>query len=218
MSIAEKLLSLKADFDSVYEKGKTAGKQAFSDAYQDFGDRNNYYSAYSGIGWNGETFDPKYPITCADPNISNPANSTNAARIFYGSRITEIKVPVTVTGIPMDSTFTRCSQLRYVEKLVINGVTKFTTVFNGCTELEHMDFSGSCIDISFTMKDCVSLNKGSIESLVAALDSGASGKTLTLSKTAVEHAFGSIEDTAEGEKTEWKTLKDTKPNWTFVLS
>lgn len=217
MSIAEKLLRAKEDLDMVYEKGKAAEKQAFSNAYQDFGNRRNYFSAYSGIGWNEETFDPQYGITCADPNASNPANSTNAARIFYGSRITEIKVPITVIGIPMDSVFTRCSALRYVERLELEGVTKFTTLFNGCTNLEHIIFAGS-LDISLNISATEVLDKESIESIVGVLSADASGMTLTLSQTAVMNAFGSIEDAIDGEETQWKVLKDTKPNWTFVLS
>lgn len=80
MTIAEKILQLKRDFDEVYEAGKAEGgdttaayeqgvadgKQAeydaFWDAYQNNGNRTDYSAAFSGIGWNSKTLIPKYDV------------------------------------------------------------------------------------------------------------------------------------------------------------
>lgn len=66
----------------------------------------------------------------------------------------------------------------------------------------------SVIAVTLTFKDVVKLNKASFESIINALSTTASGKTVTFSKTAKEAAF-----TAD----EWAVLIATKPNWTFSL-
>ena len=54
--------------------------------------------------------------------------------------------------------------------------------------------------------------------VIAALKSDATGKTLTLKKTAVENAFETSEGAADGSTSdEWTTLLGTKTNWTISL-
>ena len=84
MSIAEKILRAKEDYDAVYEagyekgkseggdteaayeQGKADGKQAewnaFWDRYQENGTKTDYRYGFCGRGWNEETFNPKYSI------------------------------------------------------------------------------------------------------------------------------------------------------------
>lgn len=68
MTIAEKILRAKADYDEVYEAGKNSGGGAdsyydtFWDAYQENGNRVNYHGAFAGTGWTAKTFKPKHTI------------------------------------------------------------------------------------------------------------------------------------------------------------
>lgn len=74
MTIADKILRAKSDYDAVheagYEKGKAEGGgkfyDEFWDAYQNGGNRRKYNYAFSGEGWTAETFKPKYPIIATD--------------------------------------------------------------------------------------------------------------------------------------------------------
>lgn len=55
--------------------------------------------------------------------------------------------------------------------------------------------------------------------VITALSSTATGKTLTLKKTAVENAFETSEGAADGSTSdEWTTLLGTKTNWTISLA
>ena len=80
MTISEKILRAKADFDEVYAKGVADGKlqgdggddnyeagrqaeyDAFWDTYQQNGKLTNYSNSFAGFGWNSETFKPKYDM------------------------------------------------------------------------------------------------------------------------------------------------------------
>lgn len=63
MSIGEKFELIA---DKVYDVGVTDGQKSeydrFWDDYQDYGNRTDYIGAFMGVGWNAETFKPKYDI------------------------------------------------------------------------------------------------------------------------------------------------------------
>ena len=96
--------------------------------------------------------------------------------------------------------------------------------FNRCFALEELqtyydpnDSNGYLtgdLDLQYSTK----LSRTSIENLINGSSPITSDKTITLSLTAVNKAFETSEGANDGEtSTEWLTLKDTKPNWTFVL-
>ena len=60
-----------------FEAGKQAEYDRFWDLYQQNGERTDYRYAFSGIGWNKDTFKPKYDI--------KPVG--NAEQLFYNSQI-----------------------------------------------------------------------------------------------------------------------------------
>ena len=77
----------------------------------------------------------------------------------------------------------------------------------GCIELRNITFSGTIgKDIDF--QKSTKLTKASIESIINALSSTASGVTVTFSQIAVNNAFSTDE---------WNALIATKPNWTISL-
>ena len=49
-------------YDKGYTDGQEAERSAFWDIYQDNGNRTVYQNAFSGAGWNDETFTPKYDM------------------------------------------------------------------------------------------------------------------------------------------------------------
>lgn len=98
--------------------------------------------------------------------------------------------------------------LQRIERLICHPKNLFpSTVFQGCKFLEYVGFEGEIAD-SLDLQWSPKLSRESIASLVRCLSDDVSGKTLTLSKTAVENAF---------TEAEWDTLESTKTNWTISL-
>lgn len=91
-------------------------------------------------------------------------------------------------------------------------------LFQNAPNLREMRFKGS-INTVMNMTRNTKLSKNSILSLIPCLSDEITGKTLTLSKTAVDTAFETSEGAADGStSTEWLELIATKPNWTISLA
>lgn len=121
----------------------TDGNDAFWDAYQQNGNRVNYYQHFVQDGWNDETFHPKYPIICKD-------GSTHGRSVFYNSRMTVIPVQVQVIGVSAKEMFNQCTKLETISWLVLENVPDCTGMFSGCSQLKNLNVEGSIgVDISF---------------------------------------------------------------------
>lgn len=216
-----------AGYDDGRYEGQEEGKQAFWDAVQQKGNRTNY--TYAFAYWGDIDFIPKYPIR---PTVAN--------YMFFVSKITEIPdgtnldfsqstamtyvfsscsiqrvVPTisTVSASDLSALFGWNSAIKEIGEIVLkeDGSQKVTYMFDICYNLEVVNFRGKFgQNISFAQS--TKLSHDSIVSIVNALLETASGKTLTLSKTAVNNAF-------EGGSTgpEWLSLIATKSNWTISL-
>lgn len=186
--------------------GKEAEYDAFWDVFQNYGDAYgaNYYYAFAYDRFTDENFNPKYDIICSSAVAS-------ARSIFYGSNtITDTKKPIRVLGNNMLATFYNSKALVTIRKLIVNTNITYSTTFDGCSSLQNIEFEGTIgKDISF--KDSAKLTKASITDIINALSNTTSGMTLTLSGIALTNAFGDI--TSE----EWRTLRETKPNWTISM-
>lgn len=142
MTIAEKLLRAKQDFDEVYSKGYEKGKSEggsdsyydkFWDSQQNFGNRTKYEYLYAGYGWNDVTFDPKYDI-----------RPTSAEYMFYNSRITDLDAIFKRKGLVFDtSKSTNFADIFYNSTITKVGVidcsgcpsvgTRFSSMFRTAT-------------------------------------------------------------------------------------
>jgi hypothetical protein len=243
MTIAERTLQLKNDFDDVYQAGKESGQvdayHRFWDAYQEKGKRNNYNYAFAGYGWTDATFKPKYDIM---------PNSVNAKYLFANCKIIDLSQAVASSGRTLDvsaaTNFQNMFSYAYCEKipsinisnatdtsgmfngakvitiegLVVGETTTFAqSTFAGATLLENLTFSGT-IAKSLPISACTKLSKASITSIINTLSSTTSNLAVTLSKTAVNNAFETAEGLADGStSTEWSALVATKTNWTVSL-
>ncbi len=154
MTIADKIIRAKADYDAVYnagfERGKAeggdtesafeAGKQAeydaFWDSYQSNGNRQDYSCAFSGNAWTEETFKPKYDIV-----------PTSASRIFSHTGIKDLKKALEDANIVFDfSKVTTCSyfsnentkieRIPTIDTTSLKGMGYF---LHGCRNLEYVE-------------------------------------------------------------------------------
>jgi hypothetical protein len=114
--------------------------------------------------------------------------------------------------------FYNCSKLSKVGTLTVGTGTIYTRSFYNCSKLTDITFAGTIgqnLDIRYSP-----LNKASIESIIAHLSTTATGKTLTLKKTAVNSAFGiDVDDeTTYPAGSEYYELRHSRDNWTFTYA
>ena len=196
---------------TLYDNGVKNEQDRFWDNFQDYGNRNHYHSCFETNYWSDDLYNPQYDILCNK-------DASSGTGVFYDNRvITDTKVAIIVENSNIDTMFTRCSKLKTIRLLRVNGLEKTSSAFAGCNELENLTMEGE-LTLTMSVPSPV-LTKASITSVVNVLSTTASGKTLTLSKTAVNKAFETSEGANDGStSSEWLTLRATKSNWTVTLS
>ena len=103
------------------------------------------------------------------------------------------------------------------EALDFSAATTLAAGLSNLPALQELRFQGS-IQADLSVSHSKLLSKESIQSLLPCLSGTVSGKTLTLSLQAVDTAFETAEEAADGsESAEWTALVDSKPNWTISL-
>lgn len=234
----------KADIDEVFEAGAKSEYDKFWDAYQQNGKRKGYSGAFSGVGWTAETFKPKYDLIVKTTarnmflsglqGVNLEEHLVNLGIAFDTSGVTSIdgfdyflqhSCPSVMPTIDTRGTtqvryiFCHANFLTTVRKLIFkeDGSQTLKSLFDGCTALANITIEGKMganVDIK-----AAPLTKESIISVVNALYSGATGKTLTLNLAAVNAAFETSAGANDGStSTEWLALVATKSNWTISLA
>ena len=138
-----------------------AGKQEENDAFWNVVQQGGRRTAYdvAFCWWDCEYLHPKYKVV--------PTSGANAARnIIY-----------------------RCAKLKKIAVIRIAEETQVNYMLYYCPELEYVRIDGTIGQSGIDLKYSTKLSKESIESIVNHLSDSATGKTLTLSKTAVDEAF-----------------------------
>ena len=148
------------------------------------------------------------------------AQGTNFNSMFSGCTKLAAAPPLdTSKGTSFSSMFYNCTSLASVPALDISKCTSTYDVFYNCAALENLALTGlvktSGLNLSYSSK----LSKASIASVINALDASVSGKSVTLSRTAVNAAFETAAGANDGSASaEWQNLIAAKPNWTISLS
>ena len=234
------------DYAQGFEEGKKAEYDAFWDAFQ-MAKRRSWENTFHGEGWNDNTFYPKNDIVvsgnaagmfrfCAITDLESRLNecgvvldtskATSLNNTFAQSSLTTIPT-VDATGCTannaLNGMFAGATSLKSIRCIKINSNVSATVAdtFNNCPKLEDVFFEGEIgLNISFNLS--TKLRETSIRSIIEHLSDTASGKTLTLSKTAVDNAFifswegGNVPGTDETNP-HWPQLRDSKPNLTITL-
>lgn len=255
MSVAEKILRAKDDYDAVYESGYAKGQaeggdseeaynegfeagkkseyDAFWDEYQEKGVPHMHHYKFAGTRWNNNTFKPKYDIkprygstyafalsgitdivaSLATQGRVLDTKEASDMRYFCYSMGSKTFPVMDLSGIAtadltkQSNIFNNATKLETIEKIVLKDGLTFSGWFDSCKALRDVRFEGS-IGNNITLQYSTLLSGASIENIIGCLSDTASGKTLTLSKTAVNNAFS---------ETEWDALEATKTNWTITL-
>lgn len=222
--------------------GRAAGIQSESNRFWNMiqlsGERTDYECAFKG--WSMETFTPKYIVVPGNvPNgahrlfqlcknlkkaeaayvdLSNvPADGLR--ELFSGcyslEEIEDIKIPANTNHY---ATFYNCAKLHTIEKIRCSASCSWDATFVSCGELVNVTFEGEIGQNGLDLQWSSKLSRASIESVITALSASASGKSVTLSKAAVDTAFETSTNAADGTTSEaWSSLVGTKANWTVSL-
>ncbi len=236
MSIADKIMRAKNDYDAVYEAGKKSEYDRFWDEFQQNGNRASYRGSFGGGGWNPKTFNPKYPIKpitstaiymfvfCnwgASENLDyrnykhlfDFSEVTLGTNVFQDAWIDYIEVDFS-NATSLISTFSEsysAGHKTHITLKVSEKCTNYNSAFNTCTALTHLFFAdGSVIAGNVDVSSCP-LVAESLVSVVEHLSGTASSKTLTVKQSAINNADWSTTNYAS-----WEELKATKPNWGFA--
>lgn len=205
-TISDKLKLIKSNVLKVYNAGKRDEYDTFWNKYQENGNRKNYGYAFAGVGWNDETFKPKYNI-----NIKTGSNY-----MFGSTQITDLckllkdnNVELTTTGstgatcyamfsgasklltVPAldfsattstQSIFGNCLALKSIEKIIISEAnTNVGSMFLNCNSLEKVIFEGTLACSGLDVRACTKLTVESLRSILRVLSTNGSGKSITLS-------------------------------------
>ena len=216
-------------YEKAVEEGKALHDRAWWDAITANGTRTGYVYAFSQIDFsNVGGFNPPIQlvptgysshmfsgtkgidkITAAQLDLSQ---DVSIQYLFERSSVKEIELidsraSANITGILSEN-----SNTHTVGKFILKSdgsQTVANSSFYTCYGLKNITFEGY-FGQNVSFQYCGGLTKASITSIVNALLPTASGKTLTLSNTAVADAFGV-------NRQEWLDLIATKSNWTISL-
>ena len=118
----------------------------------------------------------------------------------------------------MANVFAHDSSLVEVEEFYPSTKCVFQDSFTNCSELVRFIFCSEISRNGLNMSACKKLSKESFVSIINNLSATTSGLAVTLSLQAVNKAFETSVGANDGSTSaEWKTLENTKTNWTISL-
>lgn len=235
------------------EEGKQAEYDAFWDAYQDYGNRKSYQYAFAGTGWNNVTLKPKYTITITASNATSmfvrcncygktrldmteickkldTSNLTSAALMFQDAFLENVTVDLgnatTLNNCFSSGNVGANKSIRNVTLKVTEKCTSLSSAFAYCDATEEVIFTDDSTIAAdgLNFRWSTKLNKASIKSIINALSDEKEGLTVTLSQIAVDTAFETVKDAADGSTSaEWIALagdentEGIRPKWNISL-
>lgn len=208
MSIGEKFEVIA---DEVYAKGKEDERYNF---WKDFPAGWCIQYCFSYSSWTDDIYNPIKDIVVPQ--------GTYFSAMYHSSHITDTKVTLDLSACHDKYTggttnVFRESNIKTIRKIIVNENIAFYNWFKLTKYLENITFEGVIgNDIDFV--DCPLLTKASIKNIFEHLSRTTSGKTLTLSKTAVNTAFSINVDDETTYTEEWNTLINSVSNWTLSFA
>lgn len=206
-------------YEEGFEAGKKAEYDAFWDIVQQGGKRDNYSTAFSRWDGEyirpkykvvpkneqgAQTMFSGCPnlkkIEKAYFDMSQKAQGTNNNGGYYYMFASCVKLEeiedigfqaapiVATTAHVYANAFSNCYALHTIEKIRSDENAQYQSAFASCRSLQNVTFEG-VIGQNIDLHWSTPLSKASIVNIIGCLSDTASGKTLTLSKTAVENAF-----------------------------
>lgn len=205
------------------------GAWSFDNFYPKYDIKPNDTCQYLFYGWINYKNYTDYPAVTGSLKkrleecgvVLDTSKATLIRSMFAFTRFTEIPT-IDCTGLTDSSTsdniFSNNSQLVTIEKIIVAEYVKIERWFDACPALENLTIEGTIGQDGFNVQWSTKLSKASIISIITHLSDTASGKSITISKTAVNNGFETSSGAADGSTSEeWVTLITAKSNWTINL-
>lgn len=211
MSIADKYTTLNTEkIPQVYEAGKNAEYETFWNEVLQGGERTQFRYAFGGLGWTDVNFKP--------PTTIRPSDSRYMFCYSGITNLTDEQVDFE-DATDLRDCFYYCLNLETLI-LKISGKAKTfdARTFQECANLANLTIIGGTIsknglDLQWSTK----LTKDSLVSVFNALSTTTSGLSITLSKVAVNNAFGINVDNESTypEGSPYYQLRHSRDNWSI---
>lgn len=229
-----------------YELGVANERDRFWDEIQNFGQRTRYDFAFRF--WGGEYIRPKYVVKPGSGTQDTKgmfqsnqsvkiieaqyfdlsriyttlgsSNSTDSVYAMFNAcsaleYIQDIRIPAT----SYFGTWANCSSLHTIDIIRCSKTTYFNSAFINCSALQNVVFRGEIAQTGLDLHWSTALSHDSICSVLQCLSADASGKSVTLSLTAVNAVFETAPGINDGAQSEaWAQLAATKSNWNIHLT
>jgi hypothetical protein len=221
-----------------YDHGFSAGEEVGAtrefdrrwESVQAGGTRVDYNCAFRY--WQDEEFHPKYKVVPVGQNAAYSMfqwmqnlkkaeaayiDLSNVTGDYARTLFNRCDAMIEVEDIKFSSamnhlyTFYGCPSLEKIAKITCGAATKWTSAFNGCTSLRDVTFEGVIGQNGLSFSDSPYLSESSIRSVMEALSTSATGKTVTFSRESILNAFGST------DSGQWLKLCYERQNWTITL-
>ena len=226
-------------YNEGYDEGYSKSESDFWDVVQQNGSRTDYSWAF--FAWGCEYLRPKHKVIPQGLGVNDicynmaslkkieaayfdfsQASGVNYSYSFCSCHVLEeIEDVGFMPAAKYNYTFAWNPMLKTIAKITADENTLFEHSFDGCKSLENITFAG-VIGQNVNFNYCTKLTQASIESIVNHLSDSATGKTLTLSKAAVDEEFAfffAVGNTSEEipgthpDNPYWWPLRNTKSNW-----
>ena len=124
--------------DDVYSAGKQAESDSFWDAFQNNGDEQNYYFAFSNGRFTDGNYNPKYDLLCV-----STANTSSSNLFYNNTKITDTKVGIICSTRSSAGLFQGATSLETIRKLTVFETSTFTNSFQNCSKLKNIVIEGT---------------------------------------------------------------------------
>lgn len=243
MTTADRILRAKQDLDDAFEAGKAQGGDSwydtFWDTFQQNGNRKNYSGAFSSgnavassIGWTNAIFKPKYSMVNVsgyslfdysgiEGSLTEILNDLGITLTFNGyqsngfqqTQFTEVDY-INNNMSTMVNVFKNNTKLKTLKISTVKESSTFKTCFDGCTALENLTIVGTIGANGFDVHWSTLLSADSLDSIINALSTTATGVSITLP------AYDTVKATYDAVYGEgaWDAIVAEKSNWTIAYS
>lgn len=183
--------------------------------------------AYNGHNNGGALIDIKGLLERAGVTLDTSNCSDMKMFCYIAKSITRLPVISFESCTNLNANFYQATSLKSIDKLILKSDgtntyqnNSYDRPFFSCNALEHMPVEGVIGQNGFDVHWSTKLDRESIISIINALSTTTTGLTVTLSKTAVNNAFGiNVDDpTTYPEGSEWYELRNSKSNWTISFA
>ena len=236
MTLTEKIIRAKTDYDDVHKAGKDQMLSDMWDMIQGKGARTNYMRTFCNSYISKDKFKPNFDFKFSNSQylfldargdvldldaiekecgiVFDFSEATTINATFQYAPIEKVNVIDGSKGTSLNYFFCGANSsnphpIKWVNKFIVNPEATFSNSFNWCSLLEHIIFEGTIGKSGLTLSHCTLLDRESLLSVINCLED----KTGDTSGTTWKVTFGST-NIAKLTTEELQSIEDK--GWTYA--